>query len=86
MYVCRLGVVSFLLSDTLVSGFTTGAAIHVLTSQIKDLLGLSLPPITGNFKIVNVSLLATLPTNPRSTNNSRSFSDVHRHILGYCPR
>uniref|UniRef100_A0A1Q3EVM3 Putative sulfate/bicarbonate/oxalate exchanger sat-1 n=2 Tax=Culex tarsalis TaxID=7177 RepID=A0A1Q3EVM3_CULTA len=53
MYVCRLGVVSFLLSDTLVSGFTTGAAIHVLTSQIKDLLGLSLPPITGNFKIVN---------------------------------
>ncbi|XP_058466255.1 solute carrier family 26 member 10-like [Malaya genurostris] len=53
MYVCRLGVISFLLSDTLVSGFTTGAAIHVLSSQIKDLFGLSLPPISGNFKIVN---------------------------------
>ncbi|XP_058834299.1 solute carrier family 26 member 10-like [Topomyia yanbarensis] len=53
MYVCRLGVISFLLSDTLVSGFTTGAAIHVLSSQIKDLLGLSLPPISGNFKIIN---------------------------------
>ncbi|XP_055599343.1 solute carrier family 26 member 10-like [Uranotaenia lowii] len=52
MYFGRLGVISFLLSDTLVSGFTTGAAIHVLTSQIKDLLGLSLPPITGHFKIV----------------------------------
>ncbi|XP_053687537.1 sulfate transporter-like [Sabethes cyaneus] len=53
MYVCRLGVISFLLSDTLVSGFTTGAAIHVITSQIKDLLGLSLPPTGGNFKIIN---------------------------------
>nr|XP_029731389.1 solute carrier family 26 member 10-like [Aedes albopictus] len=53
MYVGRLGVISFLLSDTLVSGFTTGAAIHVLTSQIKDLLGLSLPPQSGNFEVIN---------------------------------
>ncbi|EAT46519.1 AAEL002294-PA, partial [Aedes aegypti] len=53
MYVGRLGVISFLLSDTLVSGFTTGAAIHVLTSQIKDLLGLTLPPQSGNFEVIN---------------------------------
>uniref|UniRef100_A0AAG5DPI6 STAS domain-containing protein n=1 Tax=Anopheles atroparvus TaxID=41427 RepID=A0AAG5DPI6_ANOAO len=52
MCVCRLGVISFLLSETLVSGFTTGAAIHVVTSQIKDLLGLSLPSVGSMFEIV----------------------------------
>ncbi|EAL41086.3 AGAP010725-PA, partial [Anopheles gambiae str. PEST] len=52
MCVCRLGVISFLLSDTLVSGFTTGAAIHVVTSQIKDLLGLTLPSVGSMFEIV----------------------------------
>ncbi|XP_065170334.1 prestin-like [Atheta coriaria] len=39
MYIFRLGIVSTLLSETLVSGFTTGAAVHVLVSQIKDVLG-----------------------------------------------
>ncbi|XP_053671172.1 solute carrier family 26 member 10-like [Anopheles nili] len=52
MCVCRLGVISFLLSDTLVSGFTTGAAIHVVTSQIKDLLGLTLPTVGSMFEII----------------------------------
>ncbi|XP_035893216.1 solute carrier family 26 member 10-like [Anopheles stephensi] len=52
MCVCRLGVISFLLSDTLVSGFTTGAAIHVVTSQIKDLLGLTLPSVGSMFEII----------------------------------
>lgn len=54
MFVLRLGVLSSLLSECLVSGFTTGAAFHVLTSQIKDLLGLSLPKISGHFKLVKV--------------------------------
>jgi len=52
MYVMRLGVLSFLLSECLVSGFTTGAACHVFTSQVKDLLGLELPRIQGNFKLI----------------------------------
>ncbi|ETN66025.1 sulfate transporter [Anopheles darlingi] len=52
MCLCRLGVISFLLSDTLVSGFTTGAAIHVVTSQIKDLLGLTLPSVGSMFEII----------------------------------
>lgn len=54
MYLLRLGVISSLLSETLVSGFTTGAAIHVFTSQIKDLIGLDIPSETGNFVIINV--------------------------------
>lgn len=32
--ILKLGSLSVLLSETLVSGFTTGAAVHVLTSQV----------------------------------------------------
>ncbi|XP_076265513.1 prestin-like isoform X2 [Rhynchophorus ferrugineus] len=52
MFVLRLGAMSALLSETLVSGFTTGAAVQVLVSQVKDLLGLELEKYKGNF--VNV--------------------------------
>ncbi|KAL0111684.1 hypothetical protein PUN28_013108 [Cardiocondyla obscurior] len=53
MYVLRLGVISSLLADSLVSGFTTAAAVHVFTSQIKDLFGLSnLPRRKGAFKLI----------------------------------
>lgn len=51
MYFLRMGIVSALLSETLVSGFTTGAAIGVFTSQIKDLLGVKLTPVIGKFEI-----------------------------------
>lgn len=58
MFILRLGIISSLLSESLVSGFTTGAAIYVLISQVKDLLGLQLPKrkIT-HFKLVYVSTL-----------------------------
>ncbi|CAH0553727.1 unnamed protein product [Brassicogethes aeneus] len=52
MFFLRLGAVSALLSETLVSGFTTGAAVHVLVSQIKDLLGLRIPKYKGYFVVV----------------------------------
>ncbi|XP_077264729.1 prestin isoform X1 [Temnothorax americanus] len=53
MYVLRLGIISSLLADSLVSGFTTAAAIHVFTSQIKDLFGLNnLPQRNGAFKLI----------------------------------
>lgn len=54
MYVFRLGIVSALLSETLVSGFTTAAAVQVLVSQIKDLLGLNIPKHKGFFVVINV--------------------------------
>lgn len=57
MYVFRLGVLSFLLSECLVSGFTTGAAFHVFTSQVKDLLGIQLKRHDGVFEFINVSLI-----------------------------
>lgn len=52
MYVFRLGVVCTILSETLVSGFTAGAAIHVVTSQMKELLGVKIDRHNGMFQIV----------------------------------
>lgn len=50
MSIMRLGTLSSLLSEPLVSGFTTAAAVHVLISQLKDLLGVSIPRYKGAFK------------------------------------
>ncbi|XP_037917492.1 solute carrier family 26 member 6-like isoform X1 [Hermetia illucens] len=52
MFALRLGIVTSLLSETLVSGFTTGAAIYVFTSQIKDVLGISIKSQTGICEVV----------------------------------
>ncbi|VVC28642.1 SLC26A/SulP transporter domain,STAS domain,SLC26A/SulP transporter [Cinara cedri] len=52
MYVFRLGVVCTILSETLVSGFTAGAAVHVVTSQMKELLGVKIESHNGLFQIV----------------------------------
>lgn len=51
MYVVRFGLLASLLSEALVSGFTTGAAVAVLTSQVKDLIGIKLTPVIGKFEI-----------------------------------
>jgi MFS superfamily sulfate permease-like transporter len=47
-----------LLSDTLVSGFTTGAAVHVLTSQVKNLLGVKVSRYNGPLKVIYVSVIS----------------------------
>ncbi|XP_052889395.1 pendrin-like [Anopheles moucheti] len=52
MCLLRMGAASFLLSEALVSGFTTGAAVYVFTSQMKDILGVTLPPLGSRFEIV----------------------------------
>ncbi|XP_066997153.2 prestin [Anabrus simplex] len=48
----QLGVLSVLLSDTLVSGFTTGASIQVLTTQVKNIFGVKLPRRNGPLKVI----------------------------------
>uniref|UniRef100_A0A8C5IVF1 Sulfate transporter n=1 Tax=Junco hyemalis TaxID=40217 RepID=A0A8C5IVF1_JUNHY len=47
VYQVRVGFVSVYLSDSLLSGFVTGASITVLTSQVKYLLGLDIPRSGG---------------------------------------
>ncbi|CAH2277250.1 sulfate transporter [Pelobates cultripes] len=43
----QVGFVSVYLSDSLLSGFATGASITILTSQVKYLLGISIPRANG---------------------------------------
>lgn len=47
MGVLQVGFVSVYLSDALLSGFATGASFTILTSQVKYLLGLSIPRVNG---------------------------------------
>uniref|UniRef100_A0A3Q3JGB8 STAS domain-containing protein n=1 Tax=Monopterus albus TaxID=43700 RepID=A0A3Q3JGB8_MONAL len=52
MGIFQVGFVVMYLSDTLVSGFTTAAAIHILVSQLKFVLGLPVRGISGPFSII----------------------------------
>ncbi|XP_077356163.1 chloride anion exchanger-like isoform X1 [Festucalex cinctus] len=52
MGILQVGFVVMYLSDTLVSGFTTAAAIHILVSQLKFVLGLQVPGISGPLSII----------------------------------
>ncbi|XP_078001218.1 prestin-like [Glandiceps talaboti] len=48
----RLGWITMYFSDPFIRGYTTGAAIHVFSSQIDDLLGLNIPTYSGSFKLI----------------------------------
>ncbi|XP_038067898.1 prestin-like [Patiria miniata] len=52
MALFRLGFVTIYLSEPLVRGFTTGAAVHVFTSQFRHLFGVSVKRSTGFFSLV----------------------------------
>jgi len=54
MGAAKLGVVATFLSDPLISGFTTGSAVLVVVSQVKHILGLKIPKITGPLASVKV--------------------------------
>lgn len=43
MFALQLGVLSTFLSEPVVKALTSGAALHVLVSQLPSLLGLPLP-------------------------------------------
>ncbi|KAM3587318.1 uncharacterized protein V6R79_001916 [Siganus canaliculatus] len=47
MGIMQVGFVVMYLSDTLVSGFTTAAAIQIMISQLKFVLGLTVPNFSG---------------------------------------
>ncbi|XP_074835926.1 solute carrier family 26 member 10-like isoform X2 [Carettochelys insculpta] len=51
MFTARLGFLATYLSEPIVKAFTNGAALHVLVSQLPNLLGLPLPRSTGCFAI-----------------------------------
>nr|XP_056710530.1 anion exchange transporter [Euleptes europaea] len=47
MFVLHLGSATFLLTEPVISAMTTGAATHVVTSQVKYLLGMKMPYMSG---------------------------------------
>ncbi|KAM5315019.1 anion exchange transporter isoform 2-T3 [Glossophaga mutica] len=47
MYVVQLGRATFLFTEPVISAMTTGAATHVVTSQVKYFLGMKMPYISG---------------------------------------
>ena len=56
MGLLKLGFVAVYLSDPIISGFTTGAAILVFTSQVKHIFGLEVPRYSGAFAVVKVCI------------------------------
>lgn len=54
MFALQLGVLSTFLSEPVVKALTSGAALHVLVSQLPSLLGLRLPRQIGCFALFKV--------------------------------
>ncbi|XP_076357457.1 prestin-like isoform X4 [Tachypleus tridentatus] len=50
----RLGFLTVFMSDEMVSGFVTGSAVHVLTSQMKPFTGIKFSSYSGPFNIILV--------------------------------
>uniref|UniRef100_A0A4W4DRV9 Solute carrier family 26 member 3 n=1 Tax=Electrophorus electricus TaxID=8005 RepID=A0A4W4DRV9_ELEEL len=51
MGLLQVGFIVIYLSDTLISGFTTAAAVHILVSQLKFVFGLKVPSFSGPLNI-----------------------------------
>ena len=54
MSIFKLGKIVVFIPMSCISGFTTAAALHILTSQMKFILGITVPGHTGIFKFVKV--------------------------------
>uniref|UniRef100_H2ZIG9 SLC26A/SulP transporter domain-containing protein n=1 Tax=Ciona savignyi TaxID=51511 RepID=H2ZIG9_CIOSA len=61
--ICNLGFVAVFLSDPLVAGFTTGAALFVFTAQVKYCFGINLARQKAPFALVKVKLVWLLEFN-----------------------
>lgn len=68
---CYIKVLENLIRSIFLHFFTPGAAIHVFTSQVKDLLGIKLSPVVGNFKIILVTVHGTY-----NSNNKTSWTQI----------
>lgn len=57
MGILKLGVLSLILSDQLITSFSSGAAVHVATSQVGYVFGWNSPKHNGHFKLIYVGTL-----------------------------
>lgn len=56
----QFGFIVIYLSQSLISGFTTAAAVHVLVSQLKFMFQLTVPGFNVPFGIIYVSARCSL--------------------------
>ncbi|PVD33875.1 hypothetical protein C0Q70_05137 [Pomacea canaliculata] len=47
----KLGFITYYLSDSFFTGFTSAAAVHIGTSQLSTMLGLTIPKFPGVYKV-----------------------------------
>ncbi|XP_036750904.2 solute carrier family 26 member 10-like isoform X6 [Manis pentadactyla] len=80
MFVLQLGVLSTFLSEPVVKALTSGAALHVLVSQLPSLLGLPLPRQIGCFALFK-TLAAVLTALPRSSPAELTISALSLALL-----
>ncbi|XP_033324659.1 prestin isoform X2 [Megalopta genalis] len=82
MYIFHLGIISTLLSEPLVNSFTSGAAVYVFVSQIKDLLGIKIPKQKGYFKLIFT--LISIFSEIKNTNPSALIMSLITIIILVC--
>ncbi|PFX33451.1 sulfate anion transporter 1-like isoform X1 [Stylophora pistillata] len=60
----KMGFLATFLSEPLISGFTTGSAVLVVNSQLKHILGVKVPQISGAFAAVKIfiHMLKNIPS------------------------
>ena len=77
----RLGLVATYMSEYLISGFTSGVAIHVLTSQMKHILGINIQRHNGVFKIIKTwkDIVMNIP----STNAAAILTSIISMVILY---
>ncbi|XP_047642999.1 solute carrier family 26 member 10-like [Phacochoerus africanus] len=80
MFALQLGVLATFLSEPVVKALTSGAALHVLVSQLPSLLGLPLPRQIGCFALFK-TLAAVLTALPRSSPAELTISALSLALL-----
>ncbi|XP_008575642.1 PREDICTED: solute carrier family 26 member 10 [Galeopterus variegatus] len=80
MFALQLGVLPTFLSEPVVKALTSGAALHVLVSQLPSLLGLSLTRQIGCFSLFK-TLAAVLTALPRSSPAELTVSALSLALL-----
>uniref|UniRef100_A0A8D1VNP5 STAS domain-containing protein n=1 Tax=Sus scrofa TaxID=9823 RepID=A0A8D1VNP5_PIG len=80
MFALQLGVLATFLSEPVVKALTSGAALHVLVSQLPSLLGLPLPRQIGCFALFK-TLAAVLTELPRSSPAELTISALSLALL-----
>ncbi|XP_054983125.1 solute carrier family 26 member 10 isoform X10 [Sorex araneus] len=80
MFALQLGVLATFLSEPVVKALTSGAALHVLVSQLPSLLGLPLPRQIGCFALFK-TLAAVLTALPQSSPAELTISVLSLALL-----